>query len=372
MEIYSIIMTVTKKSIKITEKHTNEAIGTNDSLTHFNYGTGEFKYLYNFSQGDKFLKDTEAKREEFKKQYGIKRTNKICQISECNDFKSMVTLTFSPEDNQTEEQVKENWALAKKRLEFRHGKFKYICALERGSKEYTNHLHLHIITDIEYINNHSKYWQDKKTGIKKINKNWLDSQDDILHLINTTSNRSKALKNKRIEMFNDGASYLKVLLGFGHVHVKAINEDDVKYICKYISKDTDLNEKYKRTIWTSRNLEQPIKIYSEDVIEYLLENKPTDKYEYKETICLFGNEDYACTTINTTTLKYQDIQKYYYMCKTAFTGNEIYLKEIQHVNNKSYNYMFNLLNPKKDKDFNYYEGLYGEYKKTKYKKECVF
>ena len=38
----------------------------------------------------------------------------------------------------------------------------------------------------------------------------------------------------RLELYNDGASYLKVLLGFGHVHVKKINDEDVKYICKYI------------------------------------------------------------------------------------------------------------------------------------------
>lgn len=353
LEIYSIIMTITKKSIKIVEKNTKELVGSNDDLTHFKLGN---KFI-NLSDDEKL-----AKQEEYKKQYGTKRSTKICELSECNDFQTMITLTFKPEDNQSEEQVKYNWALAKKRLEFRHGKFKYICALERGTEQ--GHLHFHIITDISHINNHSEFWNDTN----KKNVNW--AEDDILNLIVSTSNRSKALKDKRIELYNDGASYLKVLLGFGHVHVKKINDEDVKYICKYISKDTELNSKYKRTIWTSRNLEKPVRFYTDDVIDYLLENRPTEKYEYKQTAFSWKDTDYEI--INVQTLTYKDISDYYYMCKTANTGNEIYMKEMAFINKKSYEYTFNLFNPKKniDKDYSYYENLY-KVNKNKIKERVV-
>lgn len=369
IEIYSKILTITKRSVKIVEKRMNDFIGSNDDLTHFAKGGGNNEYLWDFSQGEKLVQDLEAKREQYKKEYKIKRATKIHEVAECNDFNTMITLTFRPEDNQSEEQVKKNWALAKKRLEYRHGKFKYICALERGKEEYTNHLHFHILTDIEYINNHSKYWNNKD-GSQTINEKWFETEDDIIELIDTTSNRSKELKNKRIEMYNDGASYLKVLLGFGHVHVKALNEEMVKYITKYVSKDKQMNEKYKRTIWCSRGLEKPVKIYTDDVIDYVLENIPTDFTGYRQSSFSFENSDLEI--IKVQSFSYSNISDFYYMCKTARLGNEIYLKDIAYTNKKSYEYTFNLFNPKVEKDYKYYYERNGVYKNKKYKKECVF
>ena len=69
---------------------------------------------------------------------------------------------------------------------------------------------------------------------------------------------------------------------------------------------------------------------------------------------------------------YKDISDYYYMCKIANIGNEIYMKEMAFINKKSYEYTFNLFNPKKniDKDCSYYENLY-KVNKNKIKERVV-
>lgn len=347
-EISSTSMRVTKKSIKFVDKISRDCIGSFDSTKFYTPVSKE--------KTEEEILELQAL---YKKQYECKRQTKMSDLAECNEFKTMITLTFSPEDNQSEEQVKYNWKLAKQRLEYRFGKFKYICSLERGKDtetfQNTGHLHFHIITDIKNISNHSKFWNDKKSGKKILNKKW--AENDILDLIATTSNRSVELKNKRIELYNEGASFVKVLLGFGHVHIKEINEDDVKYITKYATKDKELNLKYKRTVWTSRNLEKPIKIYNHELLEFYYDYIPTQDYEYKENIILskIGNEEKEIMRIQTLTFK--DISNFYYQVQLGAYGFNSYLIELENDRKK----VFDLMYPKKkkEKDFNYYYKLYG-------------
>ena len=348
VEISNTILRVTKKSVKITEMISRNLVGSFDS-TNFNSG----------SSREKSEEKKQELREEYKRQYESKRQTKISDLAECNEFKTMITLTFEPKDNQTEEQVKYNWKLAKQRLEYRFGKFKYICSLERGkdeiTKKNTGHLHLHIITDIAKINNHSEYWNNKD-GSQTKNKNWAEGA--ILDLIMNTSNRSRELKDKRIELYNDGASYAKVLLGFGHVHIKSINEHDVKYITKYATKDKDLNLMYKRTVWTSKGLEKPVKIYNNDVIDMFLELLPIKDYEKKEVIILakMGDEVHECMRV--TTFSCDDITNFYYMCQKGAYGYNLYLSEVEYDRKK----MMSVMYPRKEvtRDFNFYNEIYDE------------
>lgn len=342
-EVSQLTMRVTKKSIKFIDRVSRSMIGSFDSSVQMGLGK------------EKTEKEKEELRKEYNKQYQIKRQSKLCDIAECNDFYTMITLTFSPDDNQTEEQVKYNWKKAKQRLEYAHGKFAYICSLERG--EETGHLHFHIITNINYINNHSKFWNDTN----KINKNY--NEDLILELINKTSNRSQELKNKRIELFNEGASYLKVLLGFGHVHVKKIESEEVKYITKYATKDKDLNTKYKRTVWTSRGLELPVRLHNQEAIDWCLENMPCLDYDYKQTVILQKVDNEILEVGNTYTLTFNEsIKDFYYICKKAAFVQELRLNKTVAYNKYIMEKYYQDFWQDKMKILDLKKGLYNQYK----------
>ena len=226
IELTKQIMTITKKSIKIVNKSLNFK-GTNENLCHFKQNS--FYPLKNNSIDFEKIKE---KREKYKNDYHVRRQQKLVELSECNDFKTMITITFAPEDNKNMEQVKENWSKIRKRLKNFYGNFKYIIAIERG--ENTGHLHLHVITDYEYLDNNSKYYKDRE------NFNY-DSMK-VFEVVKNTSNRAKELKEKRTKIYNDGGSELKTVIAYGNVHIKAVDEKIVNYITKYVSKGYVLNK----------------------------------------------------------------------------------------------------------------------------------
>lgn len=367
IELTKQIMTITKKSIKIVNKSLNFK-GTNENLCHFKQNS-----FYPLKNNLIDFEKIKEKREKYKNDYHVRRQQKLVELSECNDFRTMITITFAPEDNKSMEQVKDNWSKIRKRIKNYYGDFKYIIAIERG--ETTGHLHLHVITDFDYLDNNSKYYQDRE--------NFKYDSMKVFEVVQNTSNRAKELKEKRTKIYNEGGSELKTVIAFGNVHVKEINDKIVNYITKYVSKGYVLNkskdslhvndeinseelrksfmEKYKRTVWTSRNLEKPVKIYSSDTIDYLLSLIPNHEFEYQETSFIL----YDVELLNVERYIYQKkIDDFYYMSKLAYIGNEQYIIEQNILKEKSYKTYF--MNVNKQYILDDYEYNYKKYNRGYY------
>lgn len=225
------------------------------------------KFLWNYEK-----KDIEETRHEERQKYYSKRKSQIIDLVNCNQFETFLTVTF--EKDLTDSEIKKEWTKIAKRIERCTGeKLQYICRIEKGHKG-TERNHLHLIMNVPFLDNNSKYLHIKKSNSQrttKLNKNW--NKDKILEVIKNTRN-NPALKAIRQEMYEEGNSLLKVICACGHVKINKISSKNkvVSYVAKYITKDIEQSEKGKRIIWTTKGLEKPVQIVNPNLIKYILEN----------------------------------------------------------------------------------------------------
>ena len=227
---YNKSYTVTKKSITIKE------------YLQFDLQEGSFS-LEDKGQNDNFKKSHEEltkARLLSKISYVKKRIEEIQNLVECNQFYSFLTITF--DEAYTEEQAKYEWKKAKQRLQDRFGKFNYIARIEKGSQ--TQRVHMHLLTDIQFLNNYSRFsYIDKNKKVCKKEQAFgikLNKQYDhfaCYDVLKTTKN--EALRSKREDYYYEGASYLKLIMAVGHVKIDRVTsvKKCVNYIVKYMAKD---------------------------------------------------------------------------------------------------------------------------------------
>lgn len=278
---------LTKKSITIVE-YLQESF-SKGSLDLFQYDSKIIR--------TKTDEELTLERVENRNKYYTRRKNELEEIVECNDFQSFMTVTFEKDLNDSE--LKKAWKRGRERLELYYKtKIKFICRIEEGSINERGHLHL--ITDLKFLNNYHQYWYDKK-GNKKLNKK--RATDEIKELIRKT--RNKDLKATRQRMFKEGASLLKCIMAVGHIDIQNIKDTQkcMNYVLKYITKDMGKKELYKRCVWTSYGLEKgvhitDIKLLSqlEEYVRELIKNSPKHDFDYTKT---FSNDFINKVKINT-------------------------------------------------------------------------
>lgn len=262
---------LTKNTIKIIQTKNNFEKGYFDTFSSgsFNlhqYDSNRKEFFREYTKEQ--LKKIEENREFERMKYYSKRKQQIIDIVNCNSFDTFMTVTF--ENDLTDSEIKEEWTKIKKRIQRVTGnKLNYICRIEKGHKG-TQRNHLHLLLNVPYLDNNSKYYNFKGKREPILNKNW--NEISILELIKNTRN-NKELKEIRERMYQEGASFLKVICACGHIDIQKIsNKKKVAVYCaKYITKDIDQTEKGKRIVWTTKALEKPVKVYNSDVIKYILE-----------------------------------------------------------------------------------------------------